>query len=90
MQACLQKCQLGPYYLAKLYQGTCIQEVFTHLIASAGSTVNATQEVCAIVAAFAPEAEAKQLQSDITAGSSHSQQSSVCSMMHCLPAQSLV
>lgn len=65
-----------------------VQADFTYLIAVAGSTVNATQKVCAMAAAFAPEAEAKQLQTDIKAGGPHSQQFSACNMMQSSPAQS--
>lgn len=50
-----------------------VQEGFTNLITVAGSTLNATQKVCAMVNAFVPEAEAKNLQSDITAGASSPQ-----------------
>ena len=59
-----------------------VQEGFTNLITVAGSTLNATQKVCAMVTAFVPEAEAKNLQSDITAGGLGSQQSSNCDQVH--------
>ena len=56
-----------------------VLEMFTHLIAVAGSTVDATQKICAMAAAFAPEAEANKLHSDITAGGLESE---VLNMQH--------
>lgn len=67
-----------------------VLEVCTHLIAVAGSTLDATQKVGAMAAAFASEAEAKKLQSDITAGGLDSQRSSMCNMVHSLSAQSML
>ena len=76
MQANLQESQGAPIQLVKsVLEQMHVQEV---LMAVAGSTLNATKEVCAKVAAFAPEAEAQNLQSDIIAGGLDSQHSLVC------------
>lgn len=70
-------------------RGYVCLEWFKHLIAAAGSALDATQNVSAMAAAFAPDVEADKLQLDITAGGYQSQSylySSVWKMVQCTPA----